>query len=96
VVRPGVVEERAGVANLPLEAELIGDVLARVAVVVDVDLIQNVGVEVVVVRSLPRLLIGDVVGDDGDGVGGVGAAESVEVGIVGDRIEPDQRSLAVR
>ncbi len=69
VDRPGVVEERVRVAQLGVEPELVGDVGPRVAVVVDVDRVDDVVAELEEVRPAGRILERDVVRDDRDRVG---------------------------
>jgi hypothetical protein len=56
------------VLELVLEAELEGQVLDRVAVVVDVDLVERLGIHKEVVRAAIGRLERDVVGDHRDGV----------------------------
>jgi hypothetical protein len=92
---PGVVEERVRVPRLRVEAELVGDVVAAVAVVVDVQLVESVLVEIREVRPSGRLLEGDVVGDDRDAVRPVRADERVHICVVSRRIGGDQWRLAV-
>ena len=67
-----------------LEAELEGQVLAGVAVVVDVDLVERVRVQGEVVRAAVGVLQRQVVGDEGDEALAprLVAAEQVEVGAV--------------
>ena len=60
-----------------------------VAVVVDVDLVEDVVAELVEVRAAVGRLERDVVGDQGDGGRVVGADERVQVGAVGDGILGD-------
>ena len=91
----GVVEERVRVRDVRLEPELVRDVVTRVPVVVDVDLVEDSRVEAVVVRPARRILERDVVRDDRDGVRLVRAHERVDVRVVGGRIVRDQRCLAV-
>ena len=93
--RAGVVEERVRVPQLGLEVERVGDVVLAVAAVVNVDLVQHVVAERVEVRPARRALQGDVVGDQRDRVGLVGADEGVHVGAVGNRVLRDLRCLAV-
>ena len=93
--RPGVVEERVVVPPLGPEAELVGDVVLPVAVVVDVDRVERVRVEVEEVRPPRGLLERDVVRDDRDGVRPVRAHERIEVRVVGGRIVRDQGRFAV-
>lgn len=91
----GVVQEGVLVRHRGGEAELVGHVRAAVAVVVDVDLVEDVVAELVEVRAAVRALQRQVVGDQGDGVGLVGADECVEVGAVGDGVLGDLRRFAV-
>ena len=97
--RAVVVEERRDAvlarALLGLEPELVGHVVDGVAVVVDVDLVPDGGVELVEVRAAGGLLERDVVGDDRDLGRVVGADERVQVRVVGRRIAGDQGRLAV-
>ena len=93
--RSGVVEERVGVVDDRLEGEVVGDVGLAVAVVVDVDAVQHVVAELEEVGAARRILERDVVGDDRDGVGPIGADERVGVGAVGDGILGDLGRLTV-
>ena len=88
--RPDVVKESAGVGDLRTELKLVGDVLFSVAVVVDVDLINAGGREVVEVRAVARLLQRDVVGDDRDHGGRVRADERINISVVHGRIFGDE------
>ena len=84
---PGVVEEQvvgAGVGEHGVELELVGDIRFRVAVVVDVNLVQHVVAELVEVRPAGGLLEGHVIGDDGNVVRTVRAHERVQVRAVCD------------
>jgi len=94
--RADVVEERVGIAQPGLEVERVGDVVLAVAAVVDVDLVEDVVAERVEVGAARRALQRDVVGDQRDRVGPVGADERVDVGAIGDRILRDLRCFAVR
>ena len=98
--RARVVEERVFVegvrrVQVAAEAELVGDVFNRIAVVVDVDFVEHVIAELVVVRAGAGQLPGDVVGDERHRVWRVRAGERVEVGRVRGRIIGDVRRLAV-
>ena len=93
--RPGVVEEGVRVPQPAGEGEPVGDVGYAVTVVVDVDLVADVVAELVEVRAAGRCLERDVVGDQRDGVGPVGAHERIEVGAVGDRVHGNFGSLAM-
>ena len=95
VDRPGVVEEGVRIRHLRLESEVVRDVFAPVAVVVDVQGVENGRIEPVVVRAARRILERDVVRDDRDGVRVVRAHERVDVRVVGSRIVRDQRSFPV-
>ena len=84
--------------RLRREAELELDVVrVSVAIVVDVELVEDVRVEVPVVRPCARLLARDDVHDHRDlvRVAGLVAPEHEEVRDVRRRIERDERSLAV-
>jgi hypothetical protein len=74
---------------------LIRDVVLRVAVVVDMNLVEHVIVEAVEVGATRGFFEGNVVGDDSDRVGPVWADESVDVSVVGARIPADERRFAV-
>jgi len=76
--------------------ERVGDVVLAVAAVVDVDLVEDVVAERVEVGAARRALQRDVVGDQRDRVGPVGADERVDVGAIGDRVLRDLRCFAVR
>ena len=94
--RTGVVQERVGIGDLARELELVADVGVAVVVVVDVDGIEDVLAELVEVGPAVGRLERDVVGDDGDMVGLVGADERVEVGRVGDGVLGDLGRFTVR
>jgi hypothetical protein len=109
-LRPGAVErgdlrdaeqaadeagEDAGVALLGLEAELQGDVGDRVVVVVDLHLVEDLGIEGKVVRAVGRLEQGIHRQDHGQLGRVVVADERVPVGDVGGAIERGDRRLAV-
>ena len=89
-VRPRAVERI-------VEVELEGDVLAAVAVVVDVDLVERVGIQGEVVRTAVRVLQRQVVREERDvaRAAGLVAVEHVEVGAVDLRVLGDERRLAV-
>ena len=70
--RAGVVEERRRVADFGREPPLERDVFDRIPVVVDVDLVDDVRIERVEVRSAVRLLERDEVRDERDLVGLIG------------------------
>src|SRR5205807_7862412 len=72
-----VVEERVRVLDLRLETELIRDVRLGVAVVVDVNCVQDVVAELEEVGPTVGAFQRDVVGDQGHGAGRVGAQECV-------------------
>ena len=92
---PGVVEEGVAVAHLGAEAELEGDVLGVVAVVVHPHGVHHVRVEAVEVGPGVGHLEGDVVGDEGHRPVVLRAGKHVEVGPVGPRVLGDQGGLAV-
>ena len=87
--------EEAGVADLGLEADPEGDVVVRGVAVIDLDVVENAGVEGEVVGSVARLEEGIDVHDEGDAIGMVVADEGVEVGDVGFVIERGDRSFAM-
>ena len=93
--RPGVVQKRVGVARLGVEAELVGQILLRIAVVVDVDLVEHRVVEGRKVRPAGRRFERNVVGDDRDRIGSIRAQERVQVGVVGHRVLADEGRFAV-
>ena len=79
------------------EAELEREVLLRVAVVVDVDLVQRRRVHGEIVRTAVRLLQRDVVGEQRDVAvpAGLVAVEEIEVGRIHRRHARDVRRFAV-
>ena len=77
------------------EPELVGQVLHRVAVVVDHDFVQHVVVELEEVRPAVRRLQRDVVGDEHDFVRAGGADKGVRVRVVGQGILADEWRLAM-
>ena len=101
----------AGVANgqgdrfqVVLEAKLEGDVFLGIAVVVDVNLIQGVGIHLEIVGATVRGLQGLVIGQQGHviratarAIGGDAfvAAEHIEVGAVHLGAGSDERGLSV-
>ena len=85
-------EERAG---LRAELEPVRHVRARVPVRVDLEVVARVRRERVPVRPCRRILAGDDVGENRDGVRLVRAAERVEIRQVRRRVLRDQRRLAV-
>jgi hypothetical protein len=93
--RAGVVEERLLAPELGLELEPVLDVRQPVAVVVDVDRVEDVVAELEEVRPARRVLQRDVVGDDRDRVRLVRADERVRVRVVCDRVLADLRRLAM-
>ena len=95
VDRAGVVEERVAVPGLRPEVELVGHVLPSVSRRVDLELVEHVVAERVEVRPAGGLLERDVVGNDRDRVGPVGAHERVHVRVVRNRVLADRRSLSV-
>ena len=94
--RARVVEEGVGVEQLLLKAELVRDLGQPVAVVVDVDRVENVVAELVEVRAACRSLGRYVVGDDRHRVRLVGADERIHVRVVGDWVLADLGRLSVR
>jgi len=93
--RPGVVEGRAGVADLGLEAELILDVRHAIAVVVDVDLVHDIIGESVEVRSTLRGFERDEVGDQRDRILPVRTDERVDIGVIRVGVLAGQRRFTV-
>src|SRR5262249_49352461 len=103
--RPRLAVERRGPALLRvagevragrrLEREGVGQIRLAVAVPVDLDVVLRGLAERVVVRAGRRVLTGDPVRDDGEGVRLVRAAERVQVGVVRGRVLRDERRLAV-
>jgi len=93
--RTGVVEERVRVAKDGAEAELVRDVLDRVTVVVDLDLVENVVAELKEVRAAGRLLQRNVVRDDRHFRRVVRIDERVQVGVVRDRVLGDLRGFTM-
>ena len=85
-------EERAG---LPLELEAVDHVRLHVAVRVDLDVVPRAGRERVPVRPRSRVLAGNHVREQRDGVRLVRAPERVDVRQVGRRILRDERRLPV-
>jgi len=80
--RTDVVEERVRVPRGRLEAELVGEILATVAGVVDVDLVEDAVVEAVEVRPAGRSFEWNVVGDERRRARPVGTDERIQVGVV--------------
>ena len=95
VDRADVVEERVRVLGRGVEAELVGQILFAIAVVVDLDLVEDAVVEAVEVRPAGRSLERDVVRDHGDRARVLGTDERVQVGVVRARVLADQRGLGV-
>ncbi len=93
---PGVVEEGRRVEHLGGEPEPVRDVGQDRRRVRHVDLVEHVVAELEEVRAARRPLQRDVVRDERDGVGGVGADEGVEVGAVRHRVLGDLGCFAVR
>ena len=92
----GVVQERVGILDDRVEPEFVGDVTSAVTVVVDDDSVQHVVSELEEVRTTGRIFEWDVVADQRDAVGAIGADERVDVGAVCYRVLGDLRSFAVR
>ena len=78
-----------------MKPELIREIVFRVAIVIDVDLVKHCVIKRWEVRSTGRRLKWDVVCNDGDRVRCVWASERVNVGIVRHRILADERRLTV-
>src|SRR5207248_213202 len=91
-----VVQECFSIPKFSFEGEAVDDVADSIAVVVDVDLIQDVVAKLVEVRTGGGTLQRNVVRDHRDGVGRVRAHEGVGVGAVRDRVLGDLRSLSMR
>ena len=91
-----VVEKGVAVSRIGAEAELIRDVFLAVAVVVDMDFIQNVVGEPREVRTALRVRERVVVRHEGDRVRRVGTAEDIDVRRVGGGIFGDQRRFPMR
>ena len=89
------VQERARVAEALLELPAVGDVLAPVAGVVDLDVVARPRIELAEVRAARRVLERDPVRDDRQAARRVRRRERVEVGVVGRRIGEDRRRLPV-
>ena len=90
-----VVEERLEIARFRPEAELERDVLDRVAVVVDHDLVEHVVVELEEVRSAVRGFERNEVRDERHAIRVAGADERVDVRVVRERILADERRFAM-
>ena len=88
--RTGVVQELARVTGDRRERPRVGEIGHGVAVVVDLDVVASVLGPRVEVRAAVGLLEREPVGDQGNGVGGVGADERIDVGVVGAGIARDQ------
>src|SRR5207247_1552546 len=82
--------------RLRVELEPVGDVLAGVAVRVDLEVVAGSGRERVPVGTGRGIFAGNDVGEDRHGVRLVRAPERVQVGEVGRGILGDERCLAVR
>ena len=78
-----------------LEPELVHDVVFGVAVIVDVELVQDVVPEFVEVGTAGRRLERDPVRDQRDRVGCVGAHKGIDIRIVRERVRGDERRLAM-
>ena len=83
---PYVVEEVGRITQRGGELELIDDVGDAVAVIVDVDFVEDVIPELVEVRPAIRALQREVVGDQGDRLGRVRTDKGVDVRAVGDGV----------
>jgi hypothetical protein len=59
----GVIKESVWIAQLGLETELVGNVVNRIAVVNDVDLVQDIVAELKKIRSASWPLEGNIVRD---------------------------------
>src|SRR5262249_39002321 len=75
--------------------ELVAQILFGIAIVVDVDLVQNGVVEGRKVRAARRRLERDVVGDNRDRVRSIRADERIDVRVVGGRVLADEGGLTV-
>ena len=98
VVEEGAVDRAALLRAAPVDVlERVAEhqVGARVAVVVDVDVVRRAGVPREEVRAAGRLRERRPVGDEGDRVGLVRADERVGVGVVHRGVALDVRGLAV-
>src|SRR5437899_693855 len=84
--RSGIVQEGVRIAHVRLETELVGDVLDRISVIVDFDLIEDIIAELIEVWPAIRSLQGNVVGDQGDGVWLVRADKRVDISIISYRV----------
>ncbi len=92
----GVVKERVRIGDPRLEGELVRDLRHPIAVVVDVDRVQDVVAELEEVRSAGGKLRRQVVGDDRDRFGFVRAHKRIHVGVIRHRVLADLRCLAMR
>ena len=90
----GRVQERRP-PDVRREAEQVRRVVDRVAVGVDVDAVAGGVRELVEVRPVRRILLGDPVGDDRDRVRLVGRHERVQVRVVRRGVLRDERRLGV-
>src|SRR5262245_36351596 len=78
-----------------MESELIRQVFTAVAVVVDVDLVQNGVVEGREIRPSSRRLERDVIRNHRDGIRTIRTDECIDVRVVCGRILADERGFAV-
>src|SRR5215510_644631 len=78
-----------------MESELIRQVFTAVAVIVDVDLVQNGVVEGREIRPSSRRLERDVIRNDCDGIRTIRTDECIDVRVVCGRILADERCFAV-
>ena len=91
------VEEGAWVLIYPSEGKAVSYLIAHFCrIVVDMDFVPNIFTKSVVIRSAMCQLRGNVIGNNGNRVGVVGAAKRVHIGIVRKRIIGDEWRLAVR
>ena len=72
-----------GLRNFVLELPAVGDVLAPVTGVVDLDVVARLRVELAEVRAAGRILERDPVRDDREAARRVRRGERVDVGVVG-------------
>jgi hypothetical protein len=93
--RARVVEKRLLVLDRRLEPELVDDVVLRVAVVVDVDAIQDIVAELVEVRAAAGRFQRNPVGNQRHRARCVRADKRIDVGVVRQRIGGDEGRLAM-
>jgi hypothetical protein len=93
--RAGVVEERVRIPRLRREAELVGDVLDAVAVVVDLEFVEDVIAEAIEVGTALWILERDPRRNERHRVGVIGTDERVHVGRICLGIAADERRFTV-